>query len=81
MCRALVLVHGCKNELYLCVVRLFRFLDGTNRPFVFQQLRSGNEMHFTNAGCINGMPSHPIGTNRTISTNGRTESRNVTKIV
>ena len=27
MCSALVLVHGFKNELYLCVVHLFRLLD------------------------------------------------------
>ena len=27
MCSALVLVHGLKNELYLCVARLFRFMD------------------------------------------------------
>ena len=27
MCSSLVSVHGLKNELYLCVVRLFRFID------------------------------------------------------
>ena len=27
MCSALVSVHGLKNEVYSCVVRLFRFID------------------------------------------------------
>ena len=27
MCSVLVSVHGLKNEMYSCVVRLFRFMD------------------------------------------------------
>ena len=27
MCSALVSIHGLKNEIYLCVVRLFRLME------------------------------------------------------
>ena len=33
MCSVLVSVHGLKNEIYSCVVRLFRIMDQRTRYF------------------------------------------------
>ena len=36
MCGVLVSAHGLKNEIYSCVVRLFRFRHETTRSYAYR---------------------------------------------